>query len=596
MEAMKTEKGVTGLEWGFAGLGIRGVVPIDHQGALAGSSEIGFPFGQTFLDHLKGHWGPDFAVYEMPDRERFVLIAATRKGQEIPDPRDYLAGPVGREPVIKIAPPKNPQRSVLLGPIRDYYGDLVALVVIDMDRSAIEARLMKTTRLMILVGAAGVLVSFVLTWLVAMFFIKPIKEIVNEAREIAEGKRERHLATRPGDEIGILTQALNRMLDALRERRLKIEEYARTLERRVEERTTDLITSEEKFRSLVENLPLIVYRLQNDGTTEFINPCFTEKLGYTAEEVVGDRTFWKRHICGAREEEGTILETCWGRGDMYRIERAVRSKDGRVLIFIDHAIPLTNAHGNVRWIDGTMVDITELKELQESAVRTEETRILGEISARLAHEIRNPLVTAGGFARRLRDKLPEGDPHRRIANIIVEEVSRLEQILRAILSSIRPLTLSLGPVDVAAMLRLRVAALSDRMREKEIELDATVASGIPTIVADETLLDRAFESILKHAVISMPRGTRLGLDLRTENDHILFMVRHRSDAMTDEDLEQFFFPHFIGGADADLLDLPLSRIIIHRHGGKVDVSREEKEIIVLQIELPLRPPEASGVH
>ena len=50
-----------------------------------------------------------------------------------------------------------------------------------------------------------------------------------------------------------------------------------------------------------------------------------------------------------------------------------------------------------------MVDITELKKLQETALRTEEIKVLGEISARFAHEMRNPLTTAGGFARRLRD-------------------------------------------------------------------------------------------------------------------------------------------------------------------------------------------------
>jgi nitrogen-specific signal transduction histidine kinase len=81
----------------------------------------------------------------------------------------------------------------------------------------------------------------------------------------------------------------------------------------------------------------------------------------------------------------------------------------------------------------------------------------------MAHEIRNPLSSAGGFARRLRDSLPEHDPRRRLAQIIVEEVTRLENFMKVLLSSMRPIELSLGEVDVNDLLDAWLARLEGHL-------------------------------------------------------------------------------------------------------------------------------------
>ena len=101
-----------------------------------------------------------------------------------------------------IAPADHPSSSILIGPIKDYYGDAVAVVEMESDRTKIIRQLTRTRNLMIIVGAGGILVSFVLIWVVAILFTRPIEEIVKRAREIAEGKREARLNPRPDDEIG----------------------------------------------------------------------------------------------------------------------------------------------------------------------------------------------------------------------------------------------------------------------------------------------------------------------------------------------------------------------------------------------------------
>lgn len=585
MDVMKSGRGIASIEWGPTGLGIRGVVPVYYRGELAGSFEIGYPFGKPFLEDLKKSWGADLTVYEKKG-ESYTLLSTTMREAKTSCPAKHLADRSPDHPVISISPPGHPASCILVGPIRDYFGDVVAVVEIDATRLAIVGRLSKTRNLMIFVGVAGILISFALIWAVAILFIRPIKDIVTKAGEIAEGKRETRLESGPDDEIGMLTQSLNTMLDSLKERERQIKDYAKTLERKVQERTSDLVSSEEKYRTLVDNLPLSVYRILYDGTTEFINPYFTEKLGYTIDEVVGNRRFWQEKIWGCNSEQGEeILRSLKENREGFRLEREVIDKEGHRLTFIDQAIPFKDDAGKLEWLEGIMLDITELKKLQEKALRTEEIKVLGEISARFAHEMRNPLTTAGGFARRLRDSLPENDKHREFADIIVEEVARLEHILKIILSSIEPFTLSVSEVDLNHLLQSSLKDLKDQIEAKGIDLVVSFSSSVTGMQGDEGLLRKAFDNLLKHSVLSMPEGEKLFVSTMMEDENPVITIKYRAEGLAEDDLGQFFFPRFTGKAESTVHDLPRSKIIIHRHGGKIDVLRKGKDI-VLRIELP----------
>jgi PAS domain S-box-containing protein len=589
MDALRTGRTVGGLEMGATGFGIRGVAPVFLYEKIVGSVEIGHGFDDAFLGSIHEKWGVDLALYEVGEDRSFELIA--RVGEELEgfDAQPCLTDAVNQGLSILIAPRGFPRRSILFGALENYSGNPVAVLEINMDRSAIQARLSETRNLMMVIGTMGIGVSFLLTYLVTVFFIRPIKEIVKEAQDIAQEKRDIRLDPGPGDEIGTLTGALNIMLDSLKEKREAIENHARTLERRVRERTAELVASEEKYRTLVEHVPLIVYRILEDGTTEFINSYLTERLGYTIEEAVSDRTFWREKICGfpATEDlqDGLVP---FRTGEESRRERIVKDKEGRLVSFIDHAIPSKDGEGRVKWVDGIMLDITELKSLQERAIRGEEIRILGEISAHMAHEIRNPLISAGGFARRLRDNLKEDDQNKKIADIIVKEVARLESFLRTLLSSIRPFDLALGEVSVNDLLYRCVTDLKELLDKKGRRVATRFQPDLSGIQGDEQKLEQAFENLLKHAIVSMPEGETLLLSTSRLGDRVVISITHKVRHLSQDDLDKFFFPHIEEEMGWEILDLPLSRIIIHRHGGKLDLIQEGDNELTLRIELPVR--------
>ena len=340
MDVLKTGKGTRSLEWGLTGLGIRGIVPVFRNKELTGSMEIGYPFGRSFLEKQTKRWGPDFSVYEKKGPHTYTLLASTKKSGKKFSPSESLATDALEKTQIFIAPPGFPDIALLAGPLRDYRGEVVAVVEIEVNRSAIVQRLSQTRTLMVVVALVGICVSFFLVWVVTMVFIHPIKEIVAAAQEIAQGKRETRLNLRSKDEIGVLGLSLNTMLNSLKERRLQIQEYARTLERRVQERTADLVSSEEKYRTLVDNLPVGVYRILCDGTIEFVNPYLIDTLGFDPEDMLGNRFFWQEKVWGhdeaqSKETMDILKEDPLG----FRRERVVMDKQGQKHVFIDHAIP-----------------------------------------------------------------------------------------------------------------------------------------------------------------------------------------------------------------------------------------------------------------
>ena len=588
VDALNDKQPKSGIEQGRTGYGIRAVVPIFYARELAGTVEVSYSFGAPFLFTLHKRWGMDLTFYSMNDKGEWRISAQASERDEREDLDPELAKRATERPVVMVDV-WNQNQALLLVPVRDYSGDLVSLLQFSLDRTETKRRLAHSRNVMIVIGLIGIAISFFLTYLVALFLIRPIEEIVREAQEIAEEKRERHIEPKPKDEIGRLAEALNLMLDSLQAKRTQLEVYAKTLEKRVEERTADLLASEEKYRTLVENVPLIVYRILEDGTTEFVNSYLTEILGYSIEEAVGNRTFWSEKIWGCDEAEcKNIWQKNFEMDDGYRIERIVRDRNGRALTFIDHAIPTRDSQGNVRWVDGIMMDITELKSFQEMALRTEEIRLLEEISAHMAHAIRNPLSSAGGFARRLQGSLPGNDPNRRLAEIIVKEVARIEDFLKVLFSSIRPFDLTLGEIDVNQALKSLLVRFEGPLRARELDVHQSLSPRLPRIQADEERLGEAFENILKHVSVLATQKQTLELSTSLAGDRIIIELMHRAIPLSQDDMEKFFFPHIEEKAQWPIIDLSLSRRIIHRHGGKIDVIRQENDCLLMRIELPVR--------
>ncbi|MGY8683614.1 cache domain-containing protein [Bradyrhizobium sp. UFLA05-153] len=205
--ANQERKVVVGLEGGQAGLGIRGVVPIAHDGKHLGTVEFGLTFGQPFLDDFKSNRHVDVA-FHLADGSGFRLFGGTLKGQTFFEVADYGRAAEGvftvRQAKLDGAPV-----AALLGPIKDFSGKPLGAVELVMDNAEYEASLDRARWLALGIAALGLVLAAIVGYLIARSISRPILSITSAMRELADGRLDVAIPLgKSNDEVGAMVKAV----------------------------------------------------------------------------------------------------------------------------------------------------------------------------------------------------------------------------------------------------------------------------------------------------------------------------------------------------------------------------------------------------
>ena len=366
-----------------------------------------------------------------------------------------------------------------------------------------------------------------------------------------------------------------------------VSDYKRA-EARIEQRTDELIESEERYRTLVENVPLVVYRMRPGAEVFFLNQFVEQVFGFSASEILRSPELWEERLHREDRSRVTNLRNISLReAREFIAEYRIVHKDGHLVHVLDHAVPLRSYDGRISSLDGIIMDMTGRVRLQEQLVEAEGLKTISEVSQRLAHEIRNPLVSAGGFARLLLSSMAINDPHREKVEIIVREVARLESILQATINYLQPLELKLSQNNIADLVRAVLWKLAEAIADKRISTTLRLAHQIPPVPVDPLLMEKALEALIRNAVHHMPDNAGISVSSSQEDDFVKLLIEYQAEHVSNDDIAHFFYPfttsHFSPGDP----DLPMSKIIITKHGGQVHVSSPESNAITLTVLLPV---------
>jgi two-component system sensor histidine kinase HydH len=204
---------------------------------------------------------------------------------------------------------------------------------------------------------------------------------------------------------------------------------------------------------------------------------------------------------------------------------------------------------------------------QEANERTmeEQRRLstLGELSAVLAHEIRNPLASLKGHAQLLVERTPDDSPERKRVGRIVTEAQRLEELTADLLDFVRTGPLDLAPVPVESFL------------ESVISADVSFAVNLDTSQAPESwMLDakrmqQVLANLLDNAVEASPEGAFVDVTASKEGTSLVITFRDQGEGIPEENLDQIFEPFFTTRAQGTGLGLAVARRIVELHGGNL---------------------------
>ncbi len=594
-KARKSGAGVGGLEWGVFGFGIRSVVPVFYEGNQIGTVEFGLSCGEPLLQEFKKHFGSDLTLYMQgePVADKPKVFASTMTRGLLPSALFSQVFNTG-DVVFHGGKWNGRDVAIIAGPVRDFSSKIVAVLEITVDRSPTLALLKRYGTIAGIIGFVGLVFSISFVWLISLFFTKRIQKVMDAAEEIAAGHRDARIAVKGADELGIMARAINDMLTSLEESRRTIKDYAENLELMVEERTRSLKESEQTYRTLVENVPLIVYFVLADETAMFMNMFVEQMIGVSPQQVSGHHEVWAEHIHPHdRARVVAHFDECLSKGKEFHAEYRMIHKDGHAVYVVDHAIPVFDDGNELIRMDGIIMDVTARKELQEKIVQTEELETLSAVSARLAHEIRNPLTSIGGLTRRLLKSYEPSDPRRKKGELIVEEVKRLEKILKMMTAYIEPKSIQLRPCNLNRVVSSAVEKIKAESQQEGFSVKLDTDDNLPTIKLDCDLFEKVLINLLENAFYRMQGKGEIEVATGKSGGYAIVNLAYRVGYISDDDIEQFFYPFVVdypfpkGVSGENIMDLPICTVLIHKHGGIINVNKEDDNLVRITVSLPL---------
>jgi signal transduction histidine kinase len=217
----------------------------------------------------------------------------------------------------------------------------------------------------------------------------------------------------------------------------------------------------------------------------------------------------------------------------------------------------------------------EQRSLEGQLHQSERLAALGEMTAGVAHEVRNPLGIISSTAELLRERLARYEPSNRLAQIIVDESNRLNEKVTEFLDFARPRTPNLRPCDLEAVLNRNLELLQPEIDRLGIIVTRDFQLDGQPLVVDQDLLHQAFLNILLNAIQAMPQGGHLtvstlpgpqpgqGGEIRIQDD---------GEGIDPETLKKILNPFFTTKEKGSGLGLPIVKSIIEAHRGNLTIS------------------------
>ena len=250
-----------------------------------------------------------------------------------------------------------------------------------------------------------------------------------------------------------------------------------------------------------------------------------------------------------------------------------------------------------------LTDITALKRLELQIRRSDRLASLGTLSAGMAHEIKNPLVSIKTFAQLLPERYQDSDFRDTFSNLIGHEIDRIDSLVNQLLRFARPAKPLLKPMHVHEVLEKSLMLVAHRLYQKEIKLSRVWSAEVDTIRADADQIEQVFLNFFLNAMDAMKHGGELTVATEIQpaqewvaqingrnggNEEILrITVRDDGEGIKSEDIAHVFDPFFTTKDYGTGLGLSVVHGIIQEHGGQIEVESQLSKGTSFHILLPL---------
>ena len=234
-----------------------------------------------------------------------------------------------------------------------------------------------------------------------------------------------------------------------------------------------------------------------------------------------------------------------------------------------------------------------LRDTQDQLLQGEKLAAIGRMAAGIAHEVRNPLVSVGGFANRLKRRFPADSEEWQYADVIVREVQHLENLLTDILYFAKRPTICYGRCSIVQIVEDALSVVSLTLEEKNIRVERRFSSRLPLVLGDCLQLRHVFMNLFCNAHEAMGQGGCLTIEIAAaqldSKRAVSVKVSDTGGGIPPEVLHTIFTPFFTTKDMGTGLGLPIVHKIVTSHGGTIDVVNRSGSGAEFTVILPVSP-------
>ncbi len=229
----------------------------------------------------------------------------------------------------------------------------------------------------------------------------------------------------------------------------------------------------------------------------------------------------------------------------------------------------------------------ELQNSFEQLKRADRLAAIGQLSAGLAHEIRNPLGSIDGAAQVLQQPETPEEVRKEFREVIRKETRRLNRLLTNLLDFARPRCPDFQPVDVGRTIDAVISLVSPTARQSGIQLRKQISRSVPPIECDNEQLKQVLLNLVMNAIQAMPDGGEIGVAAVEKYADIVIAVRDQGVGIPAEDVDKVFDPFFTTKGSGTGLGLSVAHQIVTQHGGVITVERNPDRGMTFSVAIPI---------
>ena len=410
---------------------------------------------------------------------------------------------------------------------------------------------------------SSVLIVFVLVLLLSMKITKPIKTLVKQTKNIAEGDIGKNIKIESGDEIGSLAESFNIVLDnlkAMMQQNIQISGEAASLSE-IRQYTGEFF----------KNIPNAIITMDNTAKITGFNNEASNITGINENDIL-NKTVTNSYDNSLLPIIKLLIQGL--EKDIIYIKHIIKIKSSMGIetpIMINTSLQ-KDVNGKNLGVIGVFRSVEEIKQLEESLLRAKNLESLGALSAGMAHELRNPLTSIKGYAQYIKLELGESSSLNDDISIVIDEVDRLNNIIDRFLDFALPKKLNLELCNINEVLKLVVKLISKDLLPKNVDIVMDL-SNVPDMCFDFEQIEQVILNISINALQAMPNGGILTLhSVFLEASNIIEVILQDSGVgISDDDQEKIFEPFFTTKHKGTGLGLAICSRIVENHKGVIEV-------------------------